>query len=121
MRQRGFLESELKVRDLVAAKRQSFYSVSPDSRLRDVLTMIMITIYRVAGNERRGSDRHHFRKFHSTIHPENPMKNADKAVSEIMSELMLRVSMDLPRICLKQVLYRKIPASLPGSEQSISR
>ncbi|MFN8281308.1 MAG: pyridoxal-phosphate dependent enzyme [Saprospiraceae bacterium] len=120
MRQRGFLESELKVRDLVAAKKdKSFYSVSPDSRLRDVLTMIkdhdisqlpVMKDEEVIGTISENSILQYIL--------ENPMKNADKAVSEIMSEPMPRVSMDLPLGMLNKCFTEKIPGVITRDQSN---
>ncbi|HNA65829.1 MAG TPA: pyridoxal-phosphate dependent enzyme, partial [Saprospiraceae bacterium] len=120
MRQRGFLESELKVRDLVAAKKdKSFYSVSPDSRLRDVLTMIkdhdisqlpVMKDEEVIGTISENSILQYIL--------ENPLKNADKAVSEIMSEPMPRVSMDLPLGMLNKCFTEKIPGVITRDQSN---
>lgn len=120
MRQRGFLESEIKVRDLVAAKKdKSFYSVSPDSRLRDVLTMIkdhdisqlpVMKDEEVIGTISENSILQYIL--------ENPLKNADKAVSEIMSEPMPRVSMDLPLGMLNKCFTEKIPGVITRDQSN---
>ena len=119
MRQRGFLESRLKVRDLVAAKKdKSFYSVSPDSRLRDVLTMIKdhdISQLPVMKDEEVIGTISENSILQCIL--EKSMKNADKAVSEIMSEPMPRVSMDLPLACSISA-YRKIPGVITGDQSN---
>ncbi|MFN8333305.1 MAG: CBS domain-containing protein [Saprospiraceae bacterium] len=49
---------------------------------------------------------------------ENPMKNADKAVSEIMSEPMPRVSMDLPLGMLNKCFTEKIPGVITRDQSN---
>ena len=88
MRERGFLEGELKVQDLVEAKNdKSFYSVNAADKVRDVLNIMkqrdisqlpVMENGEVIGTVSENSILAYIL--------ENPMQNADKEARHISSE-----------------------------------
>ena len=111
MRERGFIESEKKVKDLVNAKKdKNFYSVSPNENLRNVLKMMknydISQLPIMDGNEIVGTISENSILQHIL---ENPLVNAEKAASNIMTEPMPSVSMDLPLSLLNKSFTEKVP------------
>lgn len=111
MRERGFLEGELKVQDLVEAKNdKSFYSVNAADKVRDVLNIMkqrdisqlpVMENGEVIGTVSENSILAYIL--------ENPMQNADKEARHIMSEPLPNVSMDLPLNLLNKCFSEKTP------------
>lgn len=120
MRERGFIDSEIKVRDLVIAKKdKKFYFVAPEEKLRNVLTIMkdrdisqlpVMKNEEVIGTISENSILQHIL--------ENPLRNADKAVYEIMSEPMPRVSMDLPLGLLNKCFTEKTLGVITKDQQN---
>ncbi len=111
MRERGFIESEKKVKDLVNAKKdKNFYSVSPNENLRNVLKMMknydISQLPIMDGNKIVGTISENSILQHIL---ENPLVNAEKAASNIMTEPMPSVSMDLPLSLLNKSFTEKVP------------
>lgn len=121
MRERGFLETEKKVSDLVQAKSdKQFYFVTPEERIKDVLTLMkdrdisqlpVMSNQNIIGTISENSILSYIL--------ENPLQNSDKLVSEIMSDPMPFVSMDLPLSMLNKCFNEKIPGVITkdGSNQ----
>jgi cystathionine beta-synthase len=113
MRERGFLEDELKVRDLISKKSsKQFFSVKPDDTVRrafkmmkdrDISQMPVVN----ADGEMVGSITENAVL---TYLLENPMQHTEHAVSEIMSEPFPTVQDDLPCRQLNRYISKKIPA-----------
>jgi len=111
MRERGFLETEKKVSDLVQAKSdKKFYYVSAEDRIKDVLTLMkdrdisqlpVMKEDQIIGTISENSIL--------SFILENPLQNSDKLVSEVMSDPMPLVSMDLPLSMLNKCFNEKIP------------
>ncbi|MEP7197749.1 MAG: pyridoxal-phosphate dependent enzyme [Saprospiraceae bacterium] len=120
MRERGFLDSELKVKDLVAAKKdKNFYSVDQAEKLRNVLIIMkdrdisQLPIMKdgeVIGTISESSILQYIL--------ENPLHNADKSAIEIMSDPMPRVSMDLSLGMLNKCFTEKIPGVITKDQNN---
>ncbi len=111
MRQRGFLQTELLVSDLIKNKTdKTFYSVSADESIRNVLSMMKthdISQLPLMEND----------KIIGTISEnvvlnfiiENPLYNPEKSARSIMSEPMPMVSLETPLSTLNKYFSEKIP------------
>jgi cystathionine beta-synthase len=112
MRERGFLETELRVRDLVMSKRdQKFISISPDTSVRNALTMMKdMDISQLPvknGSEIVGSlTESNLLEFILN----NPLHNSDRPVSEIMAASFPIVDLDLPIRELNKYMTKNMPA-----------
>lgn len=121
MRERGFLDSEKKVSDLVAAKSdKQFYSVEHTNKIKEVLKIMkerdisqlpVIQDGKIVGTISENAIL--------SFILENPLQNADKQASEIMTEPMPFVSMELPMSLLNKCFNEKIPGVITqdGSQQ----
>ncbi|MDQ3142329.1 MAG: pyridoxal-phosphate dependent enzyme [Bacteroidota bacterium] len=111
MRERGFLESEIRVSDLVAAKKdKTFYSVDSQEKVRNVLELMkefdISQLPVMENDEVIGTIAE------NTILSfilENPLGNIEKPARQIMSEALPRVSMDMPMSLLNKCFTEKIP------------
>ncbi|MBK9272266.1 MAG: pyridoxal-phosphate dependent enzyme [Saprospiraceae bacterium] len=111
MRERGFLDAEKKVSDLVYAKAdKEFYSVSSNDKIKEVLKIMkdrdISQLPVLVNGEIKGTISE------NTILSyilENPLQNADKDVASIMSEPMPMVPMDMPMSMLNKCFNEKIP------------
>ena len=112
MRERGFLDSELKVKDLILAKRdKKFISVDADDSVKSVLKTMkdldisqlpVMRLEAIVGSVTE-----------STILEfilNNPLQNSEKHVSEIMAPPFPRVSVDLPMRDLNKYISKNVPA-----------
>ncbi|MEO6191200.1 MAG: pyridoxal-phosphate dependent enzyme [Saprospiraceae bacterium] len=120
MRERGFLHSDIRVKDLIEAKKdKKFYSVGSEEKLRNVLVIMkdrdISQLPIMKDDEIIGTISENLILQHIL---ENPLKNADKAVTEIMSEPMPRVSMDLPLGLLNKCFSEKIPGVITRDQQN---
>ncbi|MEY4934342.1 MAG: hypothetical protein RIS64_701 [Bacteroidota bacterium] len=113
MRERGFLEDELKVRDLISKKSsKQFFSVKPDDTVRSAFKMMkdrdisQMPVVDVHG-EMVGSITENAVL---TYLLENPMQHTEHKVSEIMSAPFPTVQDDLPCRQLNRYISKKIPA-----------
>ncbi len=112
MRERGFLETELKVRDIIARKDgKHFYAVQKTDTVRQAFNMMKeyeISQMPVMDNgDIVGSITE------STVLSymlENPLNNTEKQVETIMGEPFPVVSEDLSSSQLSKYISRKIPA-----------
>ncbi len=112
MRERGFLDSELKVKDLIISKRdKKFISVPPTEKVKSVLKMMkdldISQLPVVDGDQIVGSVTE------STILEfilNNPLQNSDKQVSEIMAAPFPLVKTDLPVRDLNKYISKNVPA-----------
>ncbi len=111
MRERGFLDSEIKVKDLISAKKdKAFYSVQSVEKIRNVLKIMKerdISQLPVLENENIIGTVSENSILSFIL--ENPLDNADKEVKLIMSDPMPKVSMDLPLSLLNKCFSEKIP------------
>lgn len=112
MRERGFLEADLKVRDLISMKdSKHFYSVEKGTTVKHAFEMMRENDFSqmpvMSGGEIVGSiDETKVLKFLL----DNPMINADKTVDSVMGKPFPVVSDDLPFRQLGKYLDKKTPA-----------
>lgn len=96
MRQRGFLDDELKVKDIIAQKSDKrFISVQPTHSVRDVLQVMkqndISQLPVVDGDDMIGSvSESKLLEFILS----NPLANSDKAITEIMGDAFPKVELD---------------------------
>ena len=114
MRERGFLDNELKVRDILAQKPdQAFVSVQTTDTLRSVFNIMkekdISQMPVMDGGEIVGSVTENIVL---TDLLENPLQNSEKLVASIMNEAFPVVAEDLPIKQLSKFINRKIPAVL---------
>ncbi len=114
MRERGFLDTELKVKDLVAGKRdKSFYTLSPDDTVRQAFELMknhdisQIPVM-VEGQNTGSVIETDLLKYLL----DNPLNNAEKPVSAIMGKPFPEVPADLPFRQLNKYLSKSIQAVL---------
>lgn len=112
MRERGFLDSELKVRDLIVSKRdKKFISVASSESVKSVLKMMkdldisqlpVMDVENITGSVTE-----------STILEfilNNPLQNSEKQVSEIMAPPFPVVGVDLAVRDLNKYISKNVPA-----------
>jgi len=112
MRERGFLDSELKVRDLIVSKRdKKFISVASSECVKSVLKMMkeldISQLPVMDGENITGSVTE------STILEfilNNPLQNSEKQVSEIMAPPFPVVGVDLAVRDLNKYISKNVPA-----------
>lgn len=114
MRERGFLETELKVRDIIAMKKTThFYSVQLGDSIRhafnimkdnDISQMPVMDNGVIAGSITESNVLSYLL--------ENPIKHIEKKVETIMGEAFPVVQEDLPLSKLSKYISKKIPAVL---------
>ncbi|MBK6667676.1 MAG: pyridoxal-phosphate dependent enzyme [Saprospiraceae bacterium] len=112
MRERGFLDSELKVRDLITNKRdKKFISVPSTESVKNVLKLMkdmdISQLPVMEGDEIKGSITE------STILEfilNNPLQNSEKHVAEIMAQPFPIVGVDLAVKDLNKYISKNVPA-----------
>ncbi|MCB0606907.1 MAG: pyridoxal-phosphate dependent enzyme [Lewinellaceae bacterium] len=112
MRQRGFLDTELKVKDLLSQKKdKAFISVQPADTVRqafrlmkehDISQLPVMTNGDIVGSVTENIVLNYLL--------ENPLENAEKNIQSIMTEPFPTVASDLPLSQLRNYLSKKIPA-----------
>lgn len=127
MRERGFLDDELKVKDIVAKKNnKDFFSVQTDKTVREVLNLMkendisqlpVMKNGEIVGSVTETSVLNYIL--------ENPFSNSESKVESIMGESFPVVSEDLPCSKLSRYISKTIPAVLSkdkaGSIQIITK
>lgn len=114
MRERGFLDKELLVRDLIAKhQKQNLITVTPDTKVREALELVkeydISQLPVMDGDSIVGAlTENGLLSFILA----NPQENGDTAVSAIMDPSFPVVQEDLPLSKLNQFITRKIPAVL---------
>ena len=112
MRERGFLDTELKVKDLVAAKQdKNFFSVNANHSVKEVLTMMKqndISQLPVMKDEDIIGSISESTLLEFVLN--NPLQNSDKDVSEIMEEAFPTVDMDMNAKEINRYMSKKTPA-----------
>ena len=112
MRERGFLDAELKVRDLISMKTdKAFYSVQETDTVLQAFNSMksrdLSQLPVMAGQEMAGSiTQTELLEFLL----ENPLKHAEKTVGSIMGRAFPVVEEDLPFRQLGKYLNKEIPA-----------
>jgi cystathionine beta-synthase len=112
MRERGFLEDEMKVRDIIARKtNKGFYQVTPNDTVRvafdlmktnDISQMPVVQNGNLVGSITENSVL--------TYLLENPIKHTESKVEEIMDAPFPLVQEDLPVRQLNRYISKKTPA-----------
>ncbi len=114
MRERGFLDTELKVKDLVAAKREKlFFSLPPDATVREAFELMkrydISQIPIMQGDEPVGSivetDVLRFLL-------DSPLQNAERPVKDLMGKPFPVVDPELPFRQLNKYLSKTVHAVL---------
>ena len=127
MRQRGFLEEEMKIADiLVKKKERRFVAVQKDDTVRAAFNLMKehdISQLPVLDGEELAGSITEKQMLHLLL--ENPMNNSEKMVGEIMGEPFPIVQDDLPISQLNRYLGKNIPAVIAkdrsGSKHIITR
>ncbi len=112
MRERGFLDDELKVKDVVSRKNtKTFHFVTPQNTVREAFDMMksldISQMPVMKENEMVGSITENAVL---TYLLENPMKHAEHHVEEVMDAPFPIVQEDLPVKQLNRYISKKIPA-----------
>jgi len=111
MRQRGFLQTEMLVSDLVKLKTdKSFYSVSANESIRNVLSLMKthdISQLPLLENDQIIGTISESIVLNYII--ENPLNNPEKQARAIMSDPMPMVSLQTPLSTLNKYFSEKIP------------
>ncbi|MBR9921086.1 MAG: pyridoxal-phosphate dependent enzyme [Bacteroidetes bacterium] len=114
MRERGFLESEMLVKEIIAHKQdKKFISVGPDQTVREAFQLMkdndisQLPVFKE--DEPVGAITESAVLSYLL---ENPMSNSEKSVSEVMSESFPVVESNLPYTELSKFLSRKVNAVL---------
>ncbi len=112
MRERGFLDDELSISDLIARKEdKTFYAVQKDHTVRDVMKVMkehdisqmpVMDNGSVVGSVTENAVLNYIL--------ENPLQNSEKSVEAIMNEPFPSVQLDLPCSRLRQYINKRIPA-----------
>ena len=112
MRERGFLDEELQVKDIIAKKEEkSFLSVNHDDTVRNVFNLMkendISQMPVMKENEIVGSITE---TAVLTFMLDNPLKNTEKTIGTIMGKAFPLVQEDLPYRQLSRYIDKKIPA-----------
>ena len=112
MRQRGFLDDELKVKDLIRLKSdKQFHAVRGDSKVKEVFEFMKKHDISQLPVEENGSLVGSITETSVLSHLlENPLKNADSMVESIMGEPFPKVNEDLSCSQLSKYFSKKISA-----------
>ena len=112
MRERGFLEDDLTVKDIISAKNgEKFISVSPKDTVRSVFNLMkekdisqlpVVEKDKIIGSITESAVLSYLL--------ENPFKNTENQVETIMGEAFPLVEEDLPVKSLARYISKKIPA-----------
>jgi cystathionine beta-synthase len=112
MRERGFLDDELTVGNLIENKKtKDFITVAPEDNLRQVLSLMkkhdISQLPVMDGDEMVGSITEN-----AVLNflLENPVFNAEKAVSTVMGAAFPTIQEDLPMSKLGRIINKSVPA-----------
>ncbi len=112
MRERGFLEVELKLRDLIARKKdRRFIAVQADESVRQAFNLMKsndISQLPVQDDEKVVGSITETQVLHFLL--ENPMQNSEKTVRDVMGKPFPIVKDDLPITQLNRYISKEIPA-----------
>ena len=114
MRERGFLDAEMRVKDIITNKTdKTFYSVQQGTTLKEAFTIMKehdISQLPVMDNGTAvGSITESAVLTHLL---ENPMNNSERSVADVMTDAFPMVEYDLPYTQLSKYFSRKVPAVL---------
>jgi cystathionine beta-synthase len=112
MRERGFLEDELKIRDLIARKKaRQFFAVQVSDTVRNAFNLMKshdISQMPVQDGDNIVGSITETQVLHFLL--ENPMHNSEKTVRDIMGKAFPVVQDDLPISQLNRYISKEIPA-----------
>ena len=112
MIQRGFMDKELRVRDLLAKKiDKTFHSLEKKATLKEALSLMKdrdISQLPITSNGKMIGSITQNKVLNYIL--ENPLKNADRTVSEIMDNKFPEVSIDTPLKDLNKYITKEVPA-----------
>jgi cystathionine beta-synthase len=112
MRERGFLEDELKVSDLIARKKdRQFIAVQVDDTVRNAFNLMKsrdISQMPVMDGERIAGSITETQVLHFLL--ANPLQNSEKPLREVMGDAFPVVKDDLPISQLNRYISKEIPA-----------
>ena len=112
MRERGFLDTELKIKDLIAMKQDKrFLSVSPTDSVRQAFNMMReydISQMPVMENDRMVGSVTETEVLKFLL--ENPLQHSEKTIASVMGKPFPLVSEDLPFRQLGKYLNKEIQA-----------
>ncbi|MEL6989437.1 MAG: pyridoxal-phosphate dependent enzyme, partial [Bacteroidota bacterium] len=112
MRERGFMDAELKVEDLINMKTdKEFFTVQSSDSVRNVLDIMRDKdISQLPVMDNGGMVGSIAEATILSFILENPLKNSEKPVAEIMQEAFPVVSMDTSFSDLGRYITKKVPA-----------
>ncbi len=112
MRERGFLEDELKISDLIARKKdRHFFAVQVNDTVRNAFNLMKshdISQMPVQDGDRIVGSITETQVLHFLL--ENPMHNSEKKVGDIMGKAFPTVNDNLPLSQLNRYISKEIPA-----------
>ncbi|MFN0033804.1 MAG: pyridoxal-phosphate dependent enzyme [Saprospiraceae bacterium] len=112
MRERGFLEDELKISDLIARKKdRRFFGVQVGESVRSAFNLMKshdLSQLPVLDGEKMVGSITETQVLHFLL--ENPMQNAEKPLRQVMGEAFPMVNDDLPISQLNRYISKEIPA-----------
>lgn len=112
MIQRGFLDRELRVRDLLSKKTdKTFHSLEKKATLKEALSLMKdrdISQLPITSNGKMIGSITQNKVLNYIL--ENPLKNVDRTVSEIMDNKFPEVSIDTPLKDLNKYITKEVPA-----------
>ena len=112
MIQRGFLDRELRVRDLLSKKRdKTFHTLEKNATLKEALSLMKdrdISQLPITSNGNMIGSITQNKVLNYIL--ENPVKNVDRTVSDIMDNEFPEVSIDTPLKDLNKYITKDVPA-----------
>lgn len=121
MRERGFLDTELRVKDIITRKQEkSFYTVRQNDTVRfafDLMKSHDISQLPVVDQEAIVGSLSESAVLNFLL--ENPLRNGDRPVSDIMAEPLPIVDEYLPFSQLRNYISKQIPAVLARDKAGI--
>ncbi len=122
MRERGFLEDELKISDLIARKKdRRFIAVQMGETVRNAFNLMKshdISQLPVQDGEKTVGSITETQVLHFLL--ENPMQNSEKTVGDIMGKAFPVVNDDLPISQLNRYISKSIPAVIATDRSGAS-
>jgi cystathionine beta-synthase len=121
MRERGFLDTELRVKDIIARKQEkSFYTVQKTDTVRQAFDLMKshdISQMPVTEQETIVGSLSESAVLNFLL--ENPLRNADRPVADIMAEPLPLVDEYLPFSQLRNYISKQIPAVLARDKAGV--
>lgn len=121
MRERGFLEDELKISDLIARKKdRQFFAVQVNDTVRNAFNLMKshdISQMPVQDGDNIVGSITETQVLHFLL--ENPMHNSEKTVRDIMGKAFPVVKDDLPISQLNRYISKEIPAVIATDRSGV--